>query len=114
MSKAIALLCLTMTIAGCGTSTASGKPPVGDAATGSRLFVQEKCVTCHIVNGIGGNKAPELTQNPIATDFNQLRAWLADPPAQMQYVKKLHLTDKQIANISAFTGSKLKPAQGNP
>lgn len=99
----ILLLC------GCGSQSSSTAPPKGHALAGARLFVLDRCVRCHIVNGVGGKEGPELTHDPIAGDDAQLSAWLANPPPQMSFVKGLHITPQQIADISAFTGSTYRP-----
>src|SRR5690348_12285300 len=36
--------------------------PVGDARRGEQLFQTEQCITCHSINGKGGNIAPDLTR----------------------------------------------------
>ncbi|GAC1329291.1 MAG: hypothetical protein NVS2B16_22220 [Chloroflexota bacterium] len=97
-----------MLLAGCG-SPPSSAPPQGHARVGAHLFVTDRCVRCHIVNGVGGKEGPELTHDPIATNYQQLSGWLANPPPQMSFVKNLHLTPQQIADISAFTDSSYKP-----
>jgi mono/diheme cytochrome c family protein len=96
---------------GCGSSSSSGPAPTGNAERGAQLFAKFTCVHCHTVNGVGGEVGPELTHNPAATDYASLKSTLHDPPSPMAFVKDLHLTDKQIADISTFADSNLSPKQ---
>ena len=41
---------------------------VGDARRGEQLFLTERCVQCHSINGKGGNRAPDLGTH-IGRDF---------------------------------------------
>lgn len=97
-------------LSGCGGPAVTFHPAhVGDPRVGSRLFVADHCVRCHSVNGTGGQVGPDLSGDGIASQPQQLKAFLADPPEVMSFVKGLHLTDQQIADISAFAASGLKP-----
>lgn len=98
-----------------GAKPPATKPPPTSSSSagariGARLFTADKCVNCHIVNGVGGTSAQDLTNNPNATSFAQLKAALENPPPSMSYVTQLHLTDTQIRELSRFFASSLKPA----
>jgi hypothetical protein len=60
---------------------------------------------------VGGQVGPNLTDDPIAGHEDRLSAFLQQPPPQMSFVKHLHLTKQQIADLSAFTRSSLKPGK---
>lgn len=98
-------------LAGCGPSTSLS---TGNARTGARLFVKARCLSCHQVNGMGGTDAPDLTHNITAADFDLLRSYLENPPDEMTYVKRLHLTDANIHDLSAFADSGLMPQSSQP
>jgi mono/diheme cytochrome c family protein len=82
----------------------------GNATKGAQLFVADKCIDCHTVNGVGGTNAQNLTNDPTATSYDLLKAELDTPPPAMSYVTGLHLSKKQIQNLSKFFGSSLKPS----
>lgn len=105
-AAAVFLLLLT----GCAIGSSGAGGTQGDARAGSHLFVHDRCVQCHQVNGAGGSRGPDLTHYSVATNVDSLKATLANPPEPMRFVKKLHLTDRQIRDLSAFTDSNLKPA----
>lgn len=108
--RAAAALLPVLLVAGCGgTSVSFHAARPGDARVGAHLFVVDHCVRCHTVNGTGGHVGPNLTGDGIATQPAQLKEFLSDPPDIMSFVRGLHLTDQQIADISAFTASGLKP-----
>lgn len=98
-------------LAGCGTTSSLSS---GNARTGSLLFVRARCLSCHQVNGMGGTDAPDLTHNITAADFDLLRYYIENPPDEMAYLKRLHLTDTNIHDLSAFTNSGLMPQSSQP
>ena len=97
-------------------STDSSLMPQGSSAAvtgnpqlGAQLFVADRCIRCHQVNGVGGTDSPDLTNDPAATNYDLMNSELEVPPKAMAYVAKLHLTPRQIAALAAFTASSLKP-----
>jgi mono/diheme cytochrome c family protein len=81
----------------------------GNPQLGAQLFVRDRCIKCHQVNGVGGTDSPDLTHDPAATNYDLMKSELEIPPKAMAYVTKLHLTPQQIAALSAFADSSLKP-----
>jgi mono/diheme cytochrome c family protein len=57
----------------------ANEPVKGDAAKGKELFTTEGCITCHIVNGQGGELGPELSQIGSARGPSYLRETLLEP-----------------------------------
>ncbi|HLM98268.1 MAG TPA: c-type cytochrome [Bryobacteraceae bacterium] len=51
----------------------------GDAAQGKALFRSQGCGACHIVNGVGGNLGPELTEVGARRSSERLRQCLLEP-----------------------------------
>ncbi|MBV9279709.1 MAG: c-type cytochrome, partial [Chloroflexi bacterium] len=95
------------------TKPTSGPAPAAaaDPQDGARLWVSTKCVQCHQINGVGGTIGKGLTNDPSMT-YSAWKALANNPqqPPGMAYVPGLHLTDKQIRDMSAFAFSSLKPS----
>lgn len=94
-------------LAGCGPL--ASPPANADRSTGARLYVADGCAGCHQVNGVGGRTANSLTDDFAGANFDLLTYYLQHPPQGMAYVRRLHLTARSIADMSAFIGSSLKP-----
>lgn len=81
-----------------------------DEMAGGILFRDQDCGHCHIVNGVGGKKGPDLTK--IDSD----KAWTAAKMTNqiLNGGQKMPpfsdaLTDAQIAQIVAYLRSKHRP-----
>jgi mono/diheme cytochrome c family protein len=81
----------------------------GDSRRGAQLFESQKCVTCHAVNGKGGNAAPDLGRT-LGRDFtpSSLAATMWNhAPAMWQAMEKTGiarpaLSEDQAADLFAF------------
>lgn len=87
-----------------------------DAATGKDLFLNKGCTACHVIEGVSDTAqtaAPNLThiasRDVIAgasLNFTEddLRAWLANPPAMKpgSYMPNLHLSSDDINSLIAY------------
>jgi mono/diheme cytochrome c family protein len=75
-----------------------------DTSNGRALFGELRCVSCHQVNGRGGDMGPELTRIGDKVRRDWLFSFLKDPhrdqpdTAMPQY----RLTDTQVRDLSAF------------
>ena len=85
---------------------------VGESAAGRASFVQQGCVMCHSVNGVGGKAAPALDAEIGAPEVDPLdfaaRMWSGAPAMiELQSIElgyTISLTGKDIADIAAFSG----------
>jgi mono/diheme cytochrome c family protein len=91
---------------------AAGKPhpTKADEKAGALLFQQQDCAHCHGPEGIGGKKAPPLTNlhnnkvwTPEKITHQILNCWLKMPPFGDS------LTDLQVAQLVAYLTAKHKP-----
>jgi cytochrome c2 len=75
-----------------------------DTSAGRALFGQLRCVSCHMVNGRGGDMGPELSRIGDKVGREWLFSFLKDPhrtqpdTAMLQY----RLSDTQLRDLSAF------------
>jgi cytochrome c2 len=75
-----------------------------DTSNGRALFGELRCVSCHQVNGRGGDMGPELTRIGDKVRRDWLFSFLKDPhrdqpdTAMLQY----RLNDTQVRDLSAF------------
>lgn len=84
----------------------------GDAELGRQSFIEQGCVLCHSVNGVGGTVAPILdAEDDIdieVTDFAARMMRGAYAMAALQKVElgyTIELTGKELRDIAAFVGS---------
>ncbi len=99
------IICASMLIA---ASAVAAMIP-GDSERGAELFRSQKCVTCHSINGEGGDTAPDLARRPAgrytpsllaATMWNHAPAmWEAMEQAN---IERPQLTVEQAADLFAF------------
>jgi len=83
-----------------------GLPEDHPVVRGSELF-QQRCSTCHAVNGIGGQVGPELNRPMNITEYWRepaLRQMLKDPKKVRENSKMpaFHLKDPMIDDILAY------------
>ena len=74
-------------------------------ASGKWVWQKHNCNDCHTILGIGGYYAPDLTKVMSYRDNAWLSAFLKDPQKVWPAARKmpnLHLTDQEIADLSAF------------
>lgn len=84
--------------------------PMMDSERGMRLFASRGCVTCHAVNGVGGEDAAPLdahTMPPLANPFDfAAKMWTMAPamiPVQKEALRhQVHLSGRELADIIAF------------
>jgi len=93
------------------------KPPISglvfpemNPEKGKELFVSKGCVTCHSINGVGGDDAPALDDhkdmtgvNPfdfVARMWNHATGMIAAQEEELD--GQIHLTGDDMANIVAF------------
>lgn len=91
--------------------------PGGDAAAGEAFFLNGPCAGCHAIDGTtaAGTVGPNLTHfaslpqiaGVVPNDEQNLRAWLANPPAVKPGtgMPNLNLTPAQIDNLVAYLQS---------
>lgn len=73
---------------------------------GARLF-QQRCATCHAINGVGGQVGPELNRPLAVTEYwdeSALRQLLKDPSKVRENSKMppLNLPDPMIEDLLAY------------
>lgn len=85
-----------------------------DPAVGKELFIENGCVICHSVNGVGGKAAPALDApigNPAVDPLEfAARMWRGAPAMiELQSVElgyTIYLTTDEIANLAAFAADR--------
>jgi len=50
------------------------------AAAGEKLLTEKKCTVCHLVNGAGNKKGPELDGVGAKLSKDDIRAWITNAP----------------------------------
>lgn len=93
---------LVLLLAGCGAPQKT-EEPVEKLSVGEELF-QSKCRTCHKMDGIGGNKGPDLSNIGAKRDAEFLDNWLRDPKSVKKTAKmpKPKISDEERADIIVF------------
>jgi ubiquinol-cytochrome c reductase cytochrome c subunit len=87
--------------------------PQGDAAKGKRIFLDNRCFTCHGRVGQGGaynGPAPILAHT--ALPFDGFKGQIRNPANDMPAYSDAELSDQDIADIYAFVRS--LPGAGSP
>lgn len=87
-------------------ATPDGLAPDHPAMRGNTLF-QQRCSTCHSINGIGGEVGPELNRPMAVTEYwdeKALRQIMKDPSKVRDNSKMpaFHLKDPMIDDILAY------------
>jgi len=95
-------------LAGCGGKTVE----TGDPSAGRVSFVEQGCVMCHSVNGIGGKVAPALDagEETLADPYDFAARVLSGAYAMSALQKAelgyaITLTGQELRDIAAFAGS---------
>ncbi|WP_306249590.1 c-type cytochrome [Parvularcula sp. IMCC14364] len=84
-----------------------------DAENGRRLFVEEGCVICHSVNGVGGTAAYPLDKETFLSEIDPIhfaaRMWRGAPEMiKLQEIElgyQINLNAQEIADLAAFAGN---------
>ncbi|MCI5044728.1 MAG: cytochrome c [Aquisalinus sp.] len=84
-----------------------------DAENGRRLFVDEGCVICHSVNGVGGTAAFSLDKETFLSEIDPIhfaaRMWRGAPEMiKLQEIElgyQINLNAQEIADLAAFAGN---------
>lgn len=100
---------LVLLLAGCGApqSSTETEESVEELSAGEEIF-QLKCRSCHKMDGIGGNKGPNLSRISAERDADFFDKWLRDPKSVRKSAKmpKPRLTDEERANVIEFLESR--------
>jgi len=113
--KTLAVKVLAVAAIGAAALTAATAQdaPNGDAANGKRLYLADRCFTCHGRVGEGGaynTPAPILAHT--ALPFQGFEGQIRNPVNDMPAFPPALLSDKDIADIYAFVRS--LPGPGSP
>lgn len=99
---------------------ASPRPPVGGSVDrGRQLFTAKGCAACHVVQGVPGatgtvgppldgladpGKRPAIAGGRLENNAENLKKWLANPPAVKPDtpMPNLNLSQQEIADLAAF------------
>jgi len=77
--------------------------PAGHAG---QLMGDMRCLTCHMINGHGGDMAPDLTWEGTAVQREWLTQFLKNPetlrPALIRRMPKFNLTDSEINTLTDY------------
>ncbi len=83
--------------------------PMMNSVRGRKLFASKGCVTCHSINGVGGEDAPELDANtmpPYMSPFDfAARMWRGASTMiymQEELGEQIEFTGEELADIIAF------------
>jgi mono/diheme cytochrome c family protein len=113
--KTIAITTLAAATIGVGSLAAARAQdaPNGEIANGKRLYLADRCFTCHGRVGQGGaynTPAPILAHTMLP--FEAFKGQIRDPINDMPAFPPAILSDKDIADIYAFVQS--LPGPGSP
>ena len=84
--------------------------PIMDPEQGRRIFIKKGCVTCHSINGAGGNVGPALdakTKDRVMNPFSfAAKMWNHAPgmiaAQEKAFGEQLHFTGEELGDIIAF------------
>ncbi len=82
----------------------SDKPVSGSVARGRLLFNELRCVTCHAVEGKGGNIGPDLSKVGSKLRPEWLLKWLRDPQEIMPETRMpvFNFKEQEVRDLAAF------------
>jgi len=87
--------------------------PNGDAASGKRIYLADRCFTCHGRSGQGGAyNGPTPILAHTALPFDAFKGQIRNPINDMPAYSNAELSDKDLADIYAFVQS--LPGPGSP
>ncbi len=87
--------------------------PKGDAANGKRIYLADKCYTCHGRSGQGGAyNTPTPILAHTALPFEGFKGQIRNPINDMPAYSAAILSDQDIADLYAFVTS--LPGPGSP
>ena len=102
---------IAMTVLGV-SACGQGDKSSSDADRGRLNFVDQGCVICHSVNGVGGTVAPALdAEENVTVDPADLAARMLNGAYAMAALQKaelgytIDLSAQELRDISAFVGS---------
>jgi mono/diheme cytochrome c family protein len=87
-----------------------------DTSAGKALFGELRCVSCHMVNGRGGDMGPELTRIGDKVGRGWLFGFLKDPHRDQPDTPMLdyRLSDAQLRDLTAFLLDEYRTSGGAP
>jgi len=103
---------LTATILACAWGPiAMAADKKADEMAGAVLFRDQNCAHCHMMNGAGGTKGPDLTNIDADKDWtaDKITGQITNGGQKMPPFADA-LTDAQIAQIVAYLRAKHRPA----
>lgn len=87
--------------------------PKGDAVNGKRIYLADKCFTCHGRSGQGGAyNTPTPILAHTALPFEGFKGQIREPANDMPAYSAALLSDQDIADLYAFVRS--LPGPGSP
>lgn len=95
-----------LALAGCGAQTETSEPveetPV-ELSVGEQVF-KLKCSRCHKIDGVGGNKGPNLSKIGAKYDAEFFDKWLTDPKSVKEKAKMPNpeLTEEQRSDVIEY------------
>ena len=79
----------------------------GPIFEGARLFETKSCLNCHLIEGHGGRRGPELTYAGDRLSHNDIVIWIANGGVNMPAFGK-SLKPDELTKITAFLASRKK------
>jgi mono/diheme cytochrome c family protein len=113
MNRRLLAAALAVGFLGAATLAVAQDAPKGDAGHGKRIYLADKCFTCHGRSGQGGAyNTPTPILAHTALPFEGFRGQIRNPANDMPAYSAALLSDQDIADIYAFVES--LPGPGSP
>ena len=80
----------------------------GPVFTGAKLFRDKGCLNCHLIDGYGGRRGPDLTYIGDTLSESDIVIRIVNGGVNMPAFGKM-LTPEELAQITAFLQSRKRP-----
>jgi len=99
----VVMLGLALTLAAAGAWAQEMSP----SARGKKVFVDQGCYGCHLVEKFGSAIGPDLSHVGAKYPQPSLEQWLRDPASQKPtaHMPKLQLSDAEVKALAAYLAS---------
>jgi mono/diheme cytochrome c family protein len=96
---------LVAVVAACTGSVA--QEGAGTTAQGKRLFTEQGCYGCHMIEKFGTPIAPDLSHIGAKYGFAGLTRWLRDPSVQKPtaHMPKIEMSETEARALAAYLAS---------